>query len=208
MVCMVVPISKRRIVLALKILIVLLGVWFCGLAIMAIMAPEPVSHAPHHNDKKSGHAAAAPAAIPPAYKYADGTQQLFPGNRIIALYGSPSTPRLGVLGEQPLEQAIARAKQLANDYQPYATERMMPALEIITTVASSSPTQNNDYSNELDAATLQPWVKAAQAAGVYVVLDLQPGRTDFLSQAKIYESLLREPNVGLALDPEWRLGPN
>jgi len=38
-----------------------------------------------------------------------------------------------------------------------------------------------------------------------VVLDLQPGRTNFLLQAQEYETLLTQPNVGLALDPEWRL---
>jgi hypothetical protein len=43
---------------------------------------------------------------------------------------------------------------------------------------------------------------------VYVVLDLQPGRTDFRTQAQRYEALLELPNVGLALDPEWRLGPS
>ena len=48
---------------------------------------------------------------------------------------------------------------------------------------------------------------AAREAGVYVMLDLQPGRTDFLTQAKRYEELLAQPHVGLALDPEWRLGP-
>ena len=55
---------------------------------------------------------------------------------------------------------------------------------------------------------LQPWVEAAGRAGVYVVLDLQPGRSDFLAQAKHFEELLLEPHVGLALDPEWRLKPN
>lgn len=203
---MVISMPKRCIVLALKVLVVLLGIWFCVLAILAITAPEPVSHKPRHDGNKSDHATAA--TNPVAYDYADGTQKLFPGNRIVALYGSPGAPRLGALGEQSLEQAIARAKQLASDYQLYSSEHMMPALEIITTVASSSPTANNDYSNELDASALQPWVEAAKAAGVYVVLDLQPGRTDFLSQAKLYEYLLREPNVGLALDPEWRLGAN
>jgi hypothetical protein len=54
-------------------------------------------------------------------------------------------------------------------------------------------------------AKLRPWTDAAAAAGLYVVLDLQPGQTDFLSQAKEYEDLLAEPHVGLALDPEWRL---
>ena len=56
--------------------------------------------------------------------------------------------------------------------------------------------------------TFRAWVDAAREAGVYVVLDLQPGRTDFLTQAREYEELLLEPHVGLALDPEWRLGPN
>jgi len=30
---------------------------------------------------------------------------------------------------------------------------------------------------------------------------------DFLTQAKVFEEFLREPHVGLALDPEWRLRP-
>src|SRR5699024_9310261 len=38
-----------------------------------------------------------------------------------------------------------------------------------------------------------------------VVLDLQPGTTDFLTQAQLYEELLLQPHVGLALDAEWRL---
>jgi hypothetical protein len=42
---------------------------------------------------------------------------------------------------------------------------------------------------------------------MYVTLDLQPGRANLLAQAKLYQSLLRLPNVGLALDPEWHLGP-
>ena len=42
--------------------------------------------------------------------------------------------------------------------------------------------------------------------GRHVLLDLQPGRTDFRTQAERYRSLLELPHVGLALDPEWRLG--
>jgi len=84
---------------------------------------------------------------------------------------------------------------------------VVPAFEIIATVASSSAGPDGDYSAESSMAHLRPWVDAAREAGVYVVLDLQPGRTDFLTQAKRYTELLREPHVGLALDPEWRLKP-
>ena len=51
------------------------------------------------------------------------------------------------------------------------------------------------------------WVEGAGEASVYVVLDLQPGTTDFLTQAKRFEELLKKPHVGLALDAEWRLKP-
>jgi hypothetical protein len=80
--------------------------------------------------------------------------------------------------------------------------------ELIATVAAGAAGPDGDYSAEVPVETLQPWIDAARDAGVYVVIDLQPGRTDFLTQAKRYESVLAQPGVGLALDPEWRLGPD
>ena len=38
-----------------------------------------------------------------------------------------------------------------------------------------------------------------------LVLDIQPGRSDFFTEATRLERWLREPDVGLALDPEWRV---
>jgi hypothetical protein len=126
---------------------------------------------------------------------------------MVALYGHPGSAAMGVLGEQGIERSVQRARRLAEEYRPLTQDTVVPAFEIITTVASSSPGVDGDYSAESKVADLAPWVDAAAAAGVYVVLDLQPGRSDFLSQAKLYTDLLARPNVGLALDPEWRLGP-
>ena len=64
--------------------------------------------------------------------------------------------------------------------------------------------------------TIRPWDRSGCDQAVdrnrhrqrhmYVVLDLQSGRSDFLSQAKIIRGVPPQlPNVGLALDPEWRL---
>lgn len=148
------------------------------------------------------------AQSPPLYAFPKGGQTFFPQYRLVALYGTPSSVRMGALGEQPLPDAITRVKDIAAAYQPYSAEHIWPAFEIIATIASASPTPDGNYSRELDIAELQPWVDAAKASGVYVILDLQPGRTDFLAQAKQYEPLLKEPHVGLALDPEWRLTPD
>jgi hypothetical protein len=85
--------------------------------------------------------------------------------------------------------------------------RVIPAFEIIATVAQASPGPDGTYSYATPVSLLRPWVRAATAAGMYVVLDLQPGRASLLAQAERYKSLLAEPDVGLALDAEWKLQP-
>ncbi|MEV4414660.1 hypothetical protein [Catellatospora sp. NPDC049609] len=137
-----------------------------------------------------------------------GRQVLFPHRRLIALYGHPGDSGLGSLGEQGVDAAVARARKVAAQYGSLTDDQVVPAFEIITTVASSDPGPDGDYSNESTVEHLKPWVDAARAAGIYVLLDLQPGRTDFLTQAKRYTELLKQPHVGLALDPEWRLAPH
>lgn len=137
-----------------------------------------------------------------------GGQLVFPGRRFVALYGTPHFAGLGVLGEQDIPSSIARAQGLAAEYQPLTDDVVVPAFEMIVTVASAGAGPDGNYSNELPVESFVPWIEAARDAGVYVVIDLQPGRTDFLTQARLYEPLLTYPNVGLALDPEWRLAPD
>lgn len=142
-----------------------------------------------------------------AYNFPGGGRTLFPRYRLVALYGIPGTSVLGVLGAQSLQQSIVRVQSLAKAYQPLVTEHVLPTFEIIATVASATAQPDDSYSAATSVTTILSWVRAARENGIYVVLDLQPGRTDFLSQAKRLEPVLIEPNVGLALDPEWRLAP-
>lgn len=127
--------------------------------------------------------------------------------RMIALYGHPGVAGLGLLGEQDIEPAIERVEGYLEEYREVSDHTFLPAFEIIATIADSGPGPDGDYSSESDLPFLRPWIDAAAEAGVYVLLDLQPGRADFLSQAERYAELLKEPHVGLALDPEWRLEP-
>ena len=136
-----------------------------------------------------------------------GGQILFPGRLLVALYGHPDAPALGVLGQQDLSASIARARKVAAAYRALSRVPVVPALEIIATVAGARPGPDGDYSYRSSVASLRPWVRRATAAGMYVILDLQPGRASLLAQAKEYRSLLKLPDVGLALDSEWKLAP-
>ncbi|MGD0376083.1 MAG: hypothetical protein ABSB01_16025 [Streptosporangiaceae bacterium] len=136
-----------------------------------------------------------------------GGQVLFPMRRLVALYGHPGDPALGALGQQGLRASIARVRKAAAAYRALSSVPVVPAFEIIATVAQASPGRDGSYSYESTVASLRPWVSRATADGLYVILDLQPGRASLLAQARKYQPLLELPNVGLALDPEWKLQP-
>ncbi|MCK7678262.1 MBL fold metallo-hydrolase [Corynebacterium sp. CCM 9186] len=137
-----------------------------------------------------------------------GGQLVFPGRRMIAYYGHPSGGALGIMGERTPGESVAHLSELVAQYAPLSGEPVIPAFEIIATVASGSPGPDGDYSNEADPEELRPYIDAITDAGGYAVLDLQPGRARLIDQAKIYTDLLKLPNVGLALDAEWKLGPD
>lgn len=132
---------------------------------------------------------------------------VFPGRRMVALYGHPYGSELGVMGEQDPAAAVELAKQYAAQYQPLDPQPVIPAFEVIASVASEYPGEDGNYSNETPAEDLVPYIDAIVNAGGYAVIDLQPGQGNFLQQARLYEELLKRPNVGLALDAEWKLNP-
>ncbi|GAB2497489.1 hypothetical protein CATRI_05650 [Corynebacterium atrinae] len=133
---------------------------------------------------------------------------VFPGRRMIAFYGHPSGGALGVMGEQGPDEAVKRVQDHIANYQALEELPVVPAFEIIVTVASAAPGDSGQYTNVGDPSEFLPYIDAITNAGGYAFLDLQPGRASLLEQAKVYEELLKRPNVGLALDPEWKLGPD
>lgn len=158
------------------------------------------------NTSATASATATPTPEEPAELPGGGTE-IFDNKRYVALYGNPSGPTLGALGEQTPEESVDRIKELMAQYQEHSTETVIPAFEVITTVASAASGPDGDYSDEPTIDTLLPIIETAAENDVYVVLDFQPGRSDFLSQIKQYEELLKFPHVGVGFDPEWRLEP-
>ena len=144
-----------------------------------------------------------PRTIDEADVWAD---EVFADQRVIANYGHHTTSVLGVLGETGPDAAVERVQEVAARFDEPGRPAI-GAFEMIVTVAQASPGIDGDYSSPSNVSEVAKWIDIAEAARVYVILDIQPGRSDFLTESKRYESLLLRPNVGLALDPEWRMGP-
>lgn len=125
--------------------------------------------------------------------------------RYVAFYGHPEAASLGALGQQEGPASTLERMQPLLEAYTGDGHKVVPTFEMIASVASAGPGEDGDYSTEWPPDTFLPWIEYAAENDAYVVLDLQSGRSDFLSQAQYYEELLLHPNVGLALDPEWRL---
>ena len=59
----------------------------------------------------------------PAVHLPGGGHVLFPGRRLVAIYGHPGDGNLGVLGEQPVDAAVQRAGEVAAGYTRSARSR-------------------------------------------------------------------------------------
>jgi len=80
---------------------------------------------------------------------------------------------------------------------------VLPVFELIATVAHDAPGPNGTYATSADDAVVQQYLDAARAAGALLLIDIQPGAGDFLPAVQYYEKWLVQPDVGIALDPEW-----
>ncbi|MCW2798225.1 hypothetical protein [Nocardioides sp.] len=143
-----------------------------------------------------------PATLP------SGSRRVFGGHRfLVAYYGTAETGALGVLGETRPDEMQRRVHRAAAPFKRPG-QPVQVVYELIVTIADRSAGPDGDYSHDIDRRSVARYIRAAHRHGALLLLDLQPGRSDFLAVAKRWAWALKDPWVGLALDPEWRLGPH
>jgi hypothetical protein len=155
---------------------------------------------------KAPQATATPQPTPAASQLPRGGRTIFPKYRVVAYYGAPQDPQLGQLGIGTPTQAV---KKLAKQAAPYGrrTRPILPALELIAVVAAGSPGDGGRYNLRQPDSVIRRYLDAARKDKALLILDIQPGRSDFFTEATRLRKWLKYPDVGLALDPEWRMDP-
>jgi hypothetical protein len=183
------------------------------LAALAVVAAAAalVGAAVGAGDRSNGDSTKPAAATSSASKQASaprptelplGGRRIFPRFRVIGYYGAPQAHALGALGIGSPDHAVRR---LAQQAKPYArkTRPVMLALELLADVANRDPGTDNLYRTRQPPSVINRYLAAARRAKALLVLDIQPGHADFLTETRHLDRWLREPDVGLALDPEW-----
>ena len=173
-----------------------------GVALLAGVATGAGSGGDGGSGEGEGSRAAQAAEAPPPPQLPRGGRSIFPDFRVVAFYGAPQAAELGELGIGSPDSAARRLRRQA---APYArkTRPVLPALELIATIANAHPGMDGLYRTRQEHSVIRRYLRAARRAKALLVLDIQPGHADFMDEVRRLDRYLREPDVGLALDPEW-----
>jgi hypothetical protein len=129
------------------------------------------------------------------------------GRRLIAYYGTPLGPGLGILGRHGIDETVRLLKEQAQAYRDLdPTVETIPAFHMVTTIADDFAGSDGDYNHRVPHATIRPWIDRIEAEGGWSILDVQPGRASLVVELDAIEPLLLEPHVHLAVDPEFIVG--
>jgi hypothetical protein len=90
----------------------------------------------------------------------------------------------------------------------YAGDRIaLPVLELITVVVQADPGPDGRFRIRVADEVIAAHLAAARRHRALLLLNIQPGRSSFDEEVAALDHWLVEPEVGVALDPEWAVGP-
>ena len=131
---------------------------------------------------------------------------VFPAKRVVAFYGNPLVKKMGVLGEYPKDEMLAKLdKEVARWAKADPSHPVVPALHLIVTVASGTPGKNGLYRTQMfDTLTnmVYTWAKARHAL---LFVDVQIGKSSVMAELPRLRPILENPDVHLGIDPEFAM---
>lgn len=181
------------------------GLVLAGLAALALIVGIVVGAGAggSSSGSEAGTTQAAEAAPPP--ELPRGGRELLPAYRLVGYYGAPQDEELGALGIGSPAEASAELDRQAAEYE--GDRPVQPFLELIAAVANADPGEDGAYRTQQPRSVIGDYLEQARDDQSLLVLDIQPGQADFADEVDRLEPYLREPDVGLALDPEWHIAP-
>jgi hypothetical protein len=134
-----------------------------------------------------------------------GERQLFGEAIHVAFYGAPQLTGT-VLGKSPPNRAMSRLKRQAKAYRKSGDRPVERTVNLIGVIATADPGTDDLYRTRQSDRIIANYLTAARSIGARLVLDIQPGRASVLDELREMRRWLREPDVDVAIDPEWNVG--
>ena len=131
---------------------------------------------------------------------------ILPGRRIVAYYGNPLSKRMGVLGQYPVSEMLARLdKEVARWNAADPATPVQPALHLIAVVASGEPGPSGKWRTRMRDTLIEQVYAWAKRKNALLFLDVQVGTGTLQEELPRLEKFLARPDVHLGIDPEFSM---
>ncbi len=147
--------------------------------------------------------AARPAVEQSKAMPAPGPGSILGNRRLLTYYGNPYDARMGILGALSPEELVVALQERAAIYAALSDRPVQPAIHFIVTVAQAGPGDDGMYRARMPVSLVQEYADLAARNGMLIILDIQFGRSTVQEELAPWIPLLSQPQVHLALDPEF-----
>lgn len=131
---------------------------------------------------------------------------ILPAKRIVAYYGNPFSKRMGVLGEYPKDDMLARlAHEVAAWQKADPSTPVQPALHLIAVVAQADSGKDGRYRLRHGDALVEKVYGWAREKNALLFLDVQVGHSTIQDEVPRLEKFLSRPEVHFGMDPEFAM---
>ncbi len=110
---------------------------------------------------------------------------------------------MGILGQLSKPELVAALRRRAAQYQAAGNRTVIPTIHMVVTTAQASPGADGLYRARMPASAIDDYVQLAADNGMLFIADVQVGRSTVADEVAAIQEILQQPNVHLALDPEF-----
>lgn len=131
---------------------------------------------------------------------------ILPFKTVIAYYGNLYSKQMGILGEYPRKQMLAKLdSQIAKWKAADSTLDIQPALHYIAVTAQQLPGKAGKYRLRMPFHQIDSVLSMAREIDAIVFLDIQVGLSTIQAELPEFEEYLKLPNVHIGIDPEFSM---
>ena len=134
------------------------------------------------------------------------TPSILADAQVISYYGNPYVAAMGILGAADPETIVALLEMQAARYDELnGPLGVVPALHLVYGVAQREPMDDGSYLLYTADEDVQRYLALTEERGMLLFLDLQIGRNSVEEELQRVLPYLRNPQVHIALDPEFAM---
>ncbi|ASU36359.1 hypothetical protein [Mucilaginibacter xinganensis] len=131
---------------------------------------------------------------------------ILPFKRVVAFYGNLYAKKMGILGELPPNEMLAKLKGEVKNWEKADPKTpVQPALHYIAVVASGDAGKDGKYRHRMPLKQIDTVLKLAKKAHAIVFLDVQVALSTIRVELPLLEKYLSMPNVHFGMDPEFSM---